>query len=140
MDSHTSATANPFTHSAVPPRFVAMKHLLIILSFLFTCNLCAQTDAVLSVTSVKNHGKEKQKNVKFNYVIIPSVEKTWGYDIYIRKQVFIHQPNLPGLPGNKGFKSKTDAEKVARLVIEKINKGEMLPSISTGELKELKIL
>ena len=135
-----SATADPFIHSAVPLRLVAMKHSIIILAFLFTFHLYAQTDAALSFTSRKSHVKEKQKNVKYNYVIIPSVENTWGYDIYIGKPVFIHQPNLPGLPGNKGFKSKTDAEKVARLVIEKINKGEMPPSISTRELKELKVL
>ena len=117
-----------------------MKHSIIILAFLFTFNLYAQTDAALSFTSSKSHVKEKQKNVKYNYVIILSVENTWGYDIYIEKQVFIHQPNLPGLPGNMGFKSKTDAKKVAKLVIEKIRKGEMPPSVSVAELKELKVL
>ena len=117
-----------------------MQHLLVVLAFLFPFALSAQNNATLPVTRVKNQGKEIQKNVDFKYVIIPSVEKTWGYDIYMGKQVFIHQSNLPGLPDNKGFKSKTDAEKVARLVIEKIKKGEMPPSISTGELKELKVL
>ena len=117
-----------------------MKHSIIILAFLFTFNLYAQTDAALSFTSSKSHVKEKQKNVKYNYVIILSVENTWGYDIYIEKQVIIHQPNLPGLPGNMGFKSKTDAKKVAKLVIEKIRKGEMPPSVSVAELKELKVL
>ena len=117
-----------------------MKHSIIILAFLFTFHLYAQTDAALSFTSSKSHVKEKQKNVKYNYVIILSVENTWGYDIYIEKQVFIHQPNLPGLPGNMGFKSKTDAKKVAKLVIEKIRKGEMPPSVSVAELKELKVL
>ena len=49
----------------------------------------------------------------------------------------IHQTSAPGLPGNEGFKTKTDAEKVAQLVIDKIEKGEMPPTISIDEIKKL---
>ena len=54
--------------------------------------------------------------------------------------MLIHQPVIPGLPGNKGFKTKPDAEKVAKLVIEKIRKGQMPPTVTTEEMKKLKVI
>ncbi len=75
----------------------------------------------------------------FQYKIIPAPHNTWGYDILRNNQIYIHQPNRPGLPGVEGFSTKRDAIKVAKLVLAKINKGEMPPTISPGELKALKI-
>jgi len=44
------------------------------------------------------------------------------------------------MPGNEGFKTKADTEKVALPVIDKIRKGEMPPTVSVDELKELKVI
>ena len=44
------------------------------------------------------------------------------------------------MPGNEGFKTKADAEKVAQLVITKIKKGEMPPTVSVEEMKKLKVV
>jgi len=73
------------------------------------------------------------------YRIIHSLENTYGYEILIKKRLFIHQPCIPGLPGNKGFARKSDAKKTARLVINKIQKGIVPPSITTKELDSMKI-
>jgi hypothetical protein len=78
--------------------------------------------------------------VSFRFKTIKSVNNTWGYDIYKGEKLYIHQASIPGLPGNEGFKSKIDAEKVAMLVIEKLKKGEMLPSVSKDELENMKVL
>src|SRR3954451_7973660 len=75
------------------------------------------------------------KNI--TYQLVPSENKTWGYDIYINGKLFIHQPSVPALPGNAGFTTKTAAEKIAKKVIEKIRKGENPPTISIDELKQL---
>jgi hypothetical protein len=75
-----------------------------------------------------------------SYKIISSVNKTWGYDIYNNGKLFIHQPSIPALPGNTGFKVKADAEKVAQLVISKVKKGEMPPTLTTQELTALNVL
>src|ERR1700741_3735277 len=64
-------------------------------------------------------------NTKLTYKIIDAADKTYGYDIYADGKLMIHQNSIPGLPGNKGFKTKADTEKVAQLVISKIKKGEM---------------
>ena len=64
---------------------------------------------------------------------------TYGYDIYDDNHKLIHQPSIPGLPGNDGFKTKADALKVAQLVCDKLKNGEMPPSVSLKEMKQLKV-
>ena len=71
--------------------------------------------------------------------IIPSESNTYGYDILVKNKILIHQQNIPGMPGNKGFPVKADAEKVARLVIKKIQRGMMPPTMERKELDSLKI-
>jgi hypothetical protein len=73
------------------------------------------------------------------YEIINGIEGTFGYDIYINGVLTVHQPSRPALQGEKGFATKANAEKVARIVIGKIKKGEMPPSLSVEELKKLNL-
>ena len=79
---------------------------------------------------------EAFKNAIITYQIIPGINNTWGYDILIDNRLTIHQPSIPSLPGNEGFKTKEGAEKVAKLVIKKMKKGEMPPSIDAKEMKK----
>ena len=74
------------------------------------------------------------------YKIINAANKTFCYDIFADGKLMIHQPSIPGMPGNEGFKTQADAEKVAKLVIGKIKKGEMPPSVTSDEMKKLKVL
>src|SRR6476659_149690 len=73
------------------------------------------------------------------FQIISSESNTYGYDILVKNKILIHQPNIPGMPGNKGFAVKGDAEKVALLIIKKLQRGIMPPATSTKELDSLKI-
>ena len=79
-------------------------------------------------------------NAKISIKIIPSVRKTFGYDILLYGRPLVHQPNIPGLPGNDGFKTREQAEKVAVFVIRKIRKNEMPPTVSIDDLKNMGIL
>lgn len=72
--------------------------------------------------------------------IIFGAGNTFGYDILRNGKPFIHQPNMPGLPGNEGFKTREGARKVAELVAGKIRNGLMPPSVSVEELKRLGVL
>jgi len=116
-----------------------MRTLLIFFIVTMSFTLYAQTNRVQS-SGIQVPGREENKNTNYTYTVIPSVNKTWGYDIYLQKRLFIHQPNIPGLPGNEGFKTKSDVKKVARLVIGKIKKGEMPPSVTVEEMKKIKVL
>ena len=80
------------------------------------------------------------KNSKITYNLIPGINNTWGYNILVDNKLTIHQPSIPSLPGNEGFKTKESSEKVAKLVIKKMKKGEMPPSIDAEELKKLKVI
>ena len=79
-------------------------------------------------------------NTKLTHKIIDAPGKTYCYDIYADGRLIIHQTSAPGLPGNHGFKTKADAEKVAQLVIGKFKKGAMPPTVSIEELKKLKVI
>ena len=90
---------------------------------------------------VKDSRQDKtQEEIIYSFTIMQSVNNTWYYDIFKDGRRFIHQTSIPGLPGNEGFKNKSDAEKVAQLVIAKLKKGEMPPSVTVDELEKMKIL
>lgn len=55
-------------------------------------------------------------------------------------QGFVYQPHIPGISGNEGFKSKEDAEKVAKLVVSKIRRNIIPPTVTLEELKALKVI
>lgn len=80
----------------------------------------------------------KNKNITAN--VIPSINNTWGYDISVGDKLMIHQLNIPGMPGNEGFKTKKAAQKTADFVIGKMKKGEMPPSVTKEEMKKLKAI
>ena len=79
-------------------------------------------------------------NTKLTYKVIDAPKQTYGYDVFANGRLMIHQASAPALPGNEGFKTKEDATKVALLVIEKIKKGEMPPTISIDEMKKLNVI
>ena len=102
--------------------------------------LNAQTNPEKTKISKDSINSANPKTEKFTFSIIPAANNTWCYDIYMDKKMFIHQPSIPAVPGNEGFKTKDDAEKVAKFVIDKIKKGEMPPSVTIEEMKKLKVL
>jgi hypothetical protein len=72
-------------------------------------------------------------------VIIFKTDVGWGYNIAADDSVLIHQNIIPGISGNKGFASQSDAAKVGNLVLYKI-KNNQLPSVSIRELDSLQIV
>jgi|GEM_PF-644105 len=76
---------------------------------------------------------------QLSYEIIPAAQNSFAYNILSGTKKLIHQPSVPGLPGNKGFIKKADAEKCAQLVITKINNNIMPPTVTRQELDSLKI-
>lgn len=73
------------------------------------------------------------------YKIIKGTDNTYGYNISKNGKILIHQPSIPCVQGNKGFSKKKDAEKLALLMITKIRKGIMPPSVTERELQDLGI-
>lgn len=63
----------------------------------------------------------------------------FGYDIYSGSKRMIHQTNIPGEPGNDGFANREEAERVAKLVVSKLEANQGFPTISRAELDSLGI-
>ena len=87
-------------------------------------------------TSVPN----PYENINIESKIIPSVEGTFGYDIFIAGTKTIHQPHIPGAIGHKGFATQEKAQKASEFIIYKIRNNKMPPTITTQELDSLGLL
>lgn len=96
---------------------------------------------LVNCTSSEKKGQKSEdaKTIKQSeqvlYATFQNADGTWGYDILSAGKVLIHQPNIPAIPGNKGFKLETQATQLAQLVVRKINAGIMPPSVSSEEVK-----
>ena len=100
-----------------------------------------------SISAEESAGKQEAKKQKNPYAnaeitikIIPSAKKTFGYDILLYKKPLVHQPNIPGLPGNDGFTTRERAQTVAEFVVKKIRKNEMPPTVSIEDLNKMGVL
>jgi len=117
-----------------------MKYFLLLLFTLVVLITNGQSSNT-KLTDDKNISNgPKPEIAEYYYKITQSLNNTWGYDIYKNNKLMICQKNIPTMPGNEGFRSKSDAEKVAKLVIEKLRKGKMPPSVTKEELSALKVL
>jgi hypothetical protein len=87
----------------------------------------------------KAFGTSAYTHTKLTYEIIDAPNHTYGYDVLSDDRLIIHQKSIPAMPGNEGFKTKADASKVAQLVIDKIKKGEMPPTVTIEEMQKLKV-
>lgn len=63
--------------------------------------------------------------------------KGWGYDLYMDGHKTIHQPIIPGVAGNKSFKTEEQAKKTGNFAINKMKQTGSLPTISIKELDSL---
>lgn len=110
------------------------KVLFFLIFLLSTSQLFAQQ------TKTNSAPVSPKSSYSYTYKIISSVSNTYGYDIYANGALRIHQPFVPATQGNTGFATKQAAEKIARLAISKMERGQALPTISREEMKKLKAL
>lgn len=63
----------------------------------------------------------------------------YGYRISLGEDILIQQDHIPSLENNQPFCDQEQAESVAVVVLQKLQRGAN-PAISLSELKELKIV
>jgi hypothetical protein len=119
----------------------AITIFLTALLMLFIFVALPETSAEQSVSkqAVKQQ-KNPYANAEITIKIIPSTNNTFGYDILLYGRPLVHQPNIPGLPGNEGFTTKGRAQKVAEFVVKKIRKNKMPPSVTIEDLNSMRVL
>lgn len=122
------------------------RHGLFVLLILASCNSGDEIEGNGEIPEAKQNIVQDSAlsapAVKQQFELITNYVDTigWGYDIYVDGTMYIHQPHIPAVPGNKGFKTEEDAQKTAGLVIYKLSIGISPPSITPDELDSLGVL
>lgn len=118
-------------------RFVCSGAIILILAFF---GQISRTYAQDNSKGGPTPSSEQLAKANLTYKVIGAEGETYGYDVFADEKRLIHQPTIPGQPGISGFRKKSDAEKVAKLVIQKIKNRQMPPAITEEELKKLKVI
>lgn len=77
--------------------------------------------------------------VNINFRSFQNADSTWGFTVFVNTKPYLHHKRIPLNKANSGFKSKNDAEKVARLFTRMIRKGDMNPALNKYSLDSLDI-
>lgn len=92
----------------------------------------------------KQHDSQLEVKTETNPYLNSNIEiKTfeesmgWGYDILIDGEIYVHQPNIPALPGENGFETEVHARAVAELMVSKIRNNILPPSVSVEEVNAI---
>lgn len=97
-----------------------------------------QKDTAVEIEQDKASNPYRDALVKVEIIDAPG--ETYGYKILMNGKTLIHQPHIPALPGNEGFKSEEDARTVAEFVIQKMRANVFPPTVSVEELDSLGVL
>jgi hypothetical protein len=122
-------------------KITAISLAILLALFIFTgfSKIAVSANEITGKQEVKQK-KNPYANAEITIKIIPSVKKTFGYDILLYGRPLVHQPNIPGLPGNEGFTTRERAKKVAKFVVRKIRNNEMPPTVTIDDLNKMNVL
>lgn len=126
--------------SAITKLLTALFMLFILVGF---PGLSISAEQAVGKQEVKKEVRQQKNpyaNAEITIKIIPSINNTFGYDILLYGRPLVHQPNIPGLPGNEGFTTKGRAQKIAEFVVKKIRKNEMPPTVTIKDLNSMGVL
>lgn len=129
-----------------------MKYIAIVLSvFLVSCIGTSEKEEKIgyldkdSNTSTEEIIKSKNSMIE-NTFDVYSMKTTfepkhgWGYQILNNGELYINQPHIPAVSGNKGFDSEAKAATTAEYIIFKLNNGLFPPTVSPEELDSLGVM
>ena len=80
------------------------------------------------------------KNAKIDIKVFENKDANltgFGYDILMYDALYVHQPHIPAINGNRGFHTKAQAQAAASFVVYKIRNNIMPPALSVQELDSL---
>lgn len=62
----------------------------------------------------------------------------WGYKVMVDDRSYICQDVIPGIAGNRPFRSKDDAQRVGQAVVEKLM-AHQRPTVTLNELVKMQV-
>lgn len=110
---------------------VRLIRTILIIFYFFSLQACSDRSA--KDQSRPDAGKTVTVSVK---AFTSDHGKTWGYEILENRKIYIHQQFIPALEGDQPFRSKKDALKVGRAVLQKI-KNRQSPALTAEEVRKL---
>ena len=114
------------------------------LHFFVACNNAAPNETVTAPQTSPTPATQtvNAKPYLYNVFMVDShnLSAGYGYNILLDSAIFIHQPTIPAIPGNHGFKTESQAGLAASLVIYKLLHNITPPSVSVRELDSLGVL
>jgi hypothetical protein len=116
--------------------FLAVLFIMLIFSGIPRTSIFAEDATGVELKQQKN----PYANAEITIKIVPSANNTFGYDILLYGRPLVHQPNMPGLPGNEGFTTRERAQTAAEFVVKKIRNNEMPPTVTIEDLNNMGVL
>ena len=90
------------------------------------------------------HGEPQHKGqttgTEWTYKVVSISENNWGYQLFQNGTMKINQTSIPAVQGIQGFDSQVKAERTAKHIISKLEKGIFPPTVDKKELDSLKVL
>lgn len=114
-----------------------MNRRLAIIMLILMPGFCPGQSQILTRGVDPSAQSKAESTRKITYSIIAVGAEAYGYDILVNGKVFIHQTTVPAVPGTRAFTRRDDAEKIARLVVTKMEKGVMPPTVTRAEMEAL---
>jgi hypothetical protein len=74
-----------------------------------------------------------------NFRSFQNADSSWGFTIFINTKPYLHHKKIPLNKANSGFRSKKDADKVARLFTKMIQNGDLNPVLNKNAFDSLEI-
>ncbi|MGR6088106.1 MAG: DUF4907 domain-containing protein [Arcticibacter sp.] len=78
-----------------------------------------------------------------NFEVVTFQNKTsaggWGFDVYVDGKRYIHQPIVPVVAGDYGFRTKEQSEMAGNMMVEKLKQGKQPPALDENDLRFLGI-
>ncbi|MEM9678726.1 MAG: DUF4907 domain-containing protein [Bacteroidota bacterium] len=98
--------------------FLTISVVMIVLTYIFVQDSTSEQDYALKVSKP---------------------DCCWIYEITKGRQLLIKQEFIPAVKGRQAFKTKTDAEAIGQLVLQKLN-NKSIPSITIEEIRAENII
>lgn len=74
-----------------------------------------------------------------NFRSFQNADSSWGFTIFVNTKPYLHHKKIPLNNANSGFRSKKDADNVARLFTKMIQNGDLNPSLNKNAQDSLEI-
>ena len=74
-----------------------------------------------------------------NFRSFQNADSSWGFTIFVNTKPYLHHKKIPLNKANSGFRSKKDADNVARLFTKMIQNGDLNPALNKNAQDSLEI-